>query len=308
MPLPPFLTTIFLGIAQIWHVNSSNTEKFHWHWDPSPFLVKLPLVQWPITWYGALFATGLALSYSLFFRLWTDLANTRSSLDPALWQERLFTWIFVGMVIGARLGEVFFYEWAYYRVHPWEILQIWQGGLASHGALVGIIAAVWGFGRWHSGNSDWQVLKISFLQLLDLLALCLFPCLALIRVGNFFNQEIVGLPTEIPWAVVCLSPRDGSAALPRHPVQLYEATTYLLIGALLWFLRSSSFLRQKGAPTGTFLALAFTARITLENWKAAVGTDSQLLHLNTGQALSLPPLILGLGLIAWSQRGRFGKG
>lgn len=300
MSLLQFLTSCPKSAGSISRDLVAQSQTSQLRWNPDPILLKLPLAHWPVTWYGALFAIGLGLSYWLFFHLWREFALAGPSDEkPEIWPERLFTWLFVGMIAGARLGEVLFYEWAHYRLHLWEILQIWRGGLSSHGALLGILAGVWGFGRWHSRDPKWRALNLSYLQLLDLLALTISPCLAFIRLGNFLNQEIVGLPTAAAWGVVFLTPRDGSAVLPRHPVQLYEAAAYSLIGASLWC-GKKSLLRRKGVATGAFLVTALTARMGLENYKAPVGLRHTLFHCNTGQTLSLLPLLWGAGLLMWS--------
>lgn len=276
--------------------------KEFWQIDPSPILISLPLLQLKITWYGTLFALGLFLSHRLFSGLWQQRAAAKPSDKEKygrfqLWQESLFTWIFFAILLGARLGEVLFYEWPYYRFHPSDIPKVWLGGLSSHGALVGIFVAVFCFVKRYRFNSSFQSLNIGATEIFDDLALSAFPCLICIRLGNFINQEIVGTPAELAWSVVFVSPKDGSSPLPRHPVQLYEALAYLAIGTVLWYGRDSRFAKRPGRSAGLFLIAIFSARAILETWKSPLGSDMTHLSLSTGQLLSFPVIAMGIWLL-----------
>lgn len=286
-----------------WHLGRCD----HWQIDPNPLLLDLSSIHIRITWYGALFALGLIISYQLFGKLWQRRAAAvcAEAQQPglaAMWQERLFTWIYLSILLGARLGEVFFYEWPYYRAHLWEIPKIWRGGLSSHGAMAGMVIAVCSFARFHSSNRSFGSLKITALEIFDLLALSATPCMACIRFGNFLNQEILGTPSNRYWAVVFLTPKDGSISTARHPVQLYEAIAYLMIGLALWQIPKSMIEKRPGLLFGIFLLSVFLARIALEYFKAPLAVEGDHCILSRGQILSLPALAMGFWLIASKAR------
>ncbi len=286
-----------------WHLGQFD----HWQIDPNPLLLDLSPIHIRITWYGALFALGLIISYQLFGKLWQGRAATlrAEAQQPGLavqWQERLFTWIYLSILLGARLGEVFFYEWPHYRRNLWEIPKIWQGGLSSHGAMAGMVIAVCSFAHFHANNRYFRSLKVTAFEIFDLLALSATPCMACIRLGNFLNQEILGTPTNRYWAVVFLTPKDGSISTPRHPVQLYEAIAYLVIGLALWQIPRPIIEKRPGFIFGVFLISVFLARIALEHFKAPLGLEGDLYLLSRGQILSLPALVIGFWLIARKAR------
>src|SRR5262249_26035814 len=139
--------------------------------------------------------------------------------------DRLSVLIAAGVVVGARLGHVFFYDWPYYKTHPKSILKIWEGGLASHGGAIGALIGLVIFILM----SKKQAQKLTFLAVLDALAVPTPLAGGLIRIGNFMNQEITGIPTSMPWAVTFRHPVDGLPGVPVHPVQLYEALFYFLV-------------------------------------------------------------------------------
>ena len=198
-----------------------------------------------------IFALGLALCFQLLRRRAPAIAVEPKTL------EQLTTWTIVGLIIGARLFHVLFYDLPLYLAHPLDAFKVWEGGLASHGGVVGALLALALFARRHS---------ISALKLIDLIAPLGVLLGACIRLGNFVNQEILGAPSSLPWAVVFGHPIDGSPPLPRHPVQLYEAALYAGIFVLTWTLwrRAES---HRGFITGLVLSLAFSGRIVLETFK-----------------------------------------
>lgn len=215
------------------------------------------------------------------------------SQKAAQLSDRLFFYMIISTIIGARLGHVFFYEnWKNYLAHPLRILKTWEGGLASHGAAFAILIALalFAFSMRHFQP------KITWLKLLDLIAPPVAFCGAMIRIGNFINQEILGTPSTLPWAVVFGHPADGSFSIPRHPVQLYEAFFYLLVFLLLFFLQKKEyFLLRSGKSIGLFLILIFGFRFFIEFIKEKqsllISSASPLLM---GQYLSIPFVLLGL--------------
>ena len=220
--------------------------------------------------------------------------------------DRLTWFTIAGTLIGARLGYVFFYAWGQYRDHPLDILKVWHGGLASHGGAVGVMLALWLFLR----STRRDVPSMSYFALLDYVAVPTALVAFFIRLGNFFNQEIVGYPTLMPWAIVFGHPADGGAAVPRHPVQLYEGLWYLTTFAILWSLwrRWGNRLRQ-GVVTGTFLVMVFGARFFLEFLKVPQGFyDNEQTLIKTGQLLSLPFVVIGLTLLLLPRLRRRARG
>ncbi|CAN0584374.1 unnamed protein product, partial [Ectocarpus sp. 12 AP-2014] len=221
------------------------------------------------------------------------------------------TWIILGVIIGGRIGFVLFYQPGYYLTHPAEILQVWQGGMAFHGGLLGVIVAAWIYTRRHA---------IPQLQAADLIAYTVPPGLLLGRLANFVNGELWGRASDMPWAVVFPEPRaqlcagvEGPCA--RHPSQLYEAGLEgLILGALLiamvW---GWGALKTPGKVCGTFFAGYGIARFIVEFFRQPdpqfitpgnpMGLAWQIdgFGLTQGQALCLPMIALGLWLALRAQ-------
>ncbi|HEY5236290.1 MAG TPA: prolipoprotein diacylglyceryl transferase, partial [Rhabdochlamydiaceae bacterium] len=173
---------------------------------------------------------------------------------------------------------------------PLSIFRVWEGGLASHGGVLGILVALALFQKRHR--------FCSWLHLLDLLVLPSAVVAVFIRVGNFINQEILGKPTNVPWAVIFGHPADGSPAVPRHPVQLYEAVYYLAVFGVLWFLRKRWNSWKEGSLAGLFLVLIFSFRFLVEFFKVEQSWWLYGSPVTMGQLLSVPFIILGLYLIS----------
>jgi prolipoprotein diacylglyceryl transferase len=246
------------------------------HWNASPVLFKLGPVS--IHWYGLLFA--LAFIIGLQIMRWIYHREQRNSAEL----DSLFVYILGGTIIGARLGHVLFYDPGFYLSHPLEILKIWKGGLASHGGTLGIIIAVYLYSR-KAGHP-------TALWILD--RFCMTAALggAMIRIGNFFNSEIVGLP--VSGGVVF----DRFDSLPRHPVQLYESITYLLIFiVMLVIYRRKMTTLKDGRLFGLFLVMLFASRFFLEFFKIRQAQYAQSMDLSVGQWLSIPLILFGLWLM-----------
>jgi phosphatidylglycerol:prolipoprotein diacylglycerol transferase len=246
-----------------------------WNVDPVAFTLG-PLA---VHWYGLLFGAGFFAGLRIMIRIYV-----REGRDPAE-LDSLFGYVVAGVLIGARLGHCLFYDPAYYLTHPQDILKIWEGGLASHGGAVGLMTAVWLFLRRADGpDLSW---------LFDRLAIPAALGGACIRLGNFMNSEIVGLPSAVPWAVV-FTRVDG---LPRHPVQLYEALVYALIFGVLLGAYHKGAGQRPGRLTGWFLLLVFAARFALEFFKTPQAAYEQDFALTVGQWLSLPCIVAGAWLV-----------
>lgn len=208
--------------------------------------------------------------------------------------DRLTWYIVAGTLIGARLGHVFFYDWPRYQNNLWEIFALWKGGLASHGGVLGVFIAVL---LYYSRYLKKRFPSLTFLHLSDMLVIPSSLVACLIRVGNFFNQEIVGHETTLPWAVIFGDPSDGMAWVPRHPAQLYEAFAYFGIFLLLLGLRSTSYKDRPGFFTGLFFTLLFGFRFLIEFVKLPQSLMIDESFLQMGQFLSLPFIFIGITLM-----------
>jgi prolipoprotein diacylglyceryl transferase len=209
--------------------------------------------------------------------------------------DQLTTYMVVATVIGARLGHCLFYEPAYYLSHPLDILKVWEGGLASHGAAIGIIIALLIFSKRNN---------LSFLWVIDRIAVVTALAGFFIRMGNLMNSEIFGIPTDVSWSFIFVRAYDPLMAIdPRHPTQIYEALAYLTtFGYLI-----SYYYRKNGKPSegfliGMFMILIFTARFFIEFIKEPQVGFEQSLMLNMGQILSIPFVLIGIGLVIYSKR------
>ncbi len=262
-----------------------------WNVDPEIFSIG----QLSIRWYGLLFASAFLSAYIVFTRF---LATERLTTEMV---DQLLIYVAVGTVLGARLGHCFFYEPDYFLKNPLEILKIWKGGLASHGAAIGILLSLWLYIRKH---------KLSFLWLIDRIVIVVALGGAFIRLGNLFNSEIYGRPTNLPWGIEFVRDRlydsNTGALLPtvaRHPTQLYEALCYILIFVVLFlFYRKRHMKVRDGYIFGVFMILLFSARFFIEFVKNDQVAFESGMQLNMGQLLSLPFILAGVVMILWTQK------
>ncbi len=249
-------------------------------WNIDPILLNLGFLK--IRWYGLMFASAFMASFWVMQWVYKREGKDVEQLDQLLW------YMAIGTIVGARLGHCLFYDPAYYLSHPLKILAIWEGGLASHGASIGIILSLYLYTKKYGDN---------FLWLLDRVAMASMAAASLIRIGNFFNSEIVGLPTQVPWAIIFarVDPQ------PRHPVQLYESLSYALIFVLLvWIYRKIGQKNINGLLFGVFAVTAFPVRFVLEFFKTRQASYNHDFWLTTGQMLSIPFFLMGVGFIVWS--------
>jgi prolipoprotein diacylglyceryl transferase len=252
----------------------------YFEWSVSPILVSFGSLS--IHWYGVLFATAILSGFAVMNSIYK---NENKSIKQL---ESLQIYIVIGIVVGARLGHCLFYDPAYYLSNPLKILAINEGGLASHGGGIGAILATWYYAKRNS---------VKLMYLLDRLAVPTALFAFFVRMGNLMNSEIIGTQTDVPWAVI-FSRVD---LYPRHPAQLYEALAYLSIFAVLL----SIYIYKKSKPSsgllfGVFLSLVFSARIMVEFVKERQASYATEMLFSTGQWLSVPFLIMGLGLIFFS--------
>lgn len=280
-------------------------------WDPPRDALTIPYIDLTVAWYGILFAAGFVAGYYILLPILTQELKTNPRLitkDPALQQdipslaasfaEKITWFVVIGTIIGARLGHVLFYDWPYYSANPLEILMIRKGGLASHGGTVGVMIALCLFLYW--GKKSFP--KITLITLLDLLVIPTAMTACFIRIANFFNQEILGYPTQQPWGIIFGHPADGGLPVPRHPVQLYEAAAYLATFVflyLLWKYKKVSL--HAGTLSGLFFICVFGSRFLLEYFKEPQSAMDGL-GLQLGQTLSIPFVLFGLVLLAKSKK------
>ncbi|VCU59365.1 Prolipoprotein diacylglyceryl transferase [Tritonibacter mobilis] len=278
--------------------------------SPEIFSISLFGTEFALRWYALAYIAGILIAWYL---------AARAVKRPALWPnetapmtprqvEDLMTWIILGVILGGRLGYVLFYQPSVYLENPAQILRIWEGGMAFHGGLLGVVVATWLYARAQN---------IDKLQIADLVAHTVAPGLLLGRLANFVNAELWGRATDLPWGVAfpARAAQDCGQALgeicARHPSQLYEAAMEgLILGALiLWMVYRRNAFHAPGRILGTFLAGYGIARFIVEFFRQP---DAQFISdgnplglawqiggygLTQGQALSVPMIALGLWFI-----------
>lgn len=265
-------------------------------WNINPEIFRID--GFALRYYSVMFVLAFYFSYLL-------LSKTYRSENVSIeLLNRLSIFIFIGMLIGARLGHTLFYEFGYYKHHLLEIILPFRidsngkfeftgyQGLASHGAAIGIIVAVVWYCRKY---------KQSILWIMDRLGVVVSLSAFFIRLGNLFNSEIIGKPTDVPWAFVF----ERVDMIPRHPAQLYEAILYLIIFSILWFLyRSKADKFKDGFLFGCFLVMLFTARFFVEFVKENQEAFENTMPINMGQILSLPFILGGVYLMLLKSRSK----
>lgn len=272
------------------------------YWNPERVVFTVPVIDRPVVWYGLWFVFGFVVGYAMILPMFkrklqqTMAAHPERTIhDTALYLVDRLTWFVVaGTIIGARLGHVFFYDWPRYQHHLIDILKVWEGGLASHGGAIGVLLAVFLYQRMIRKKFP----EFTYIALLDMLVVPTAFVACCIRIGNFFNQEILGTPTTLPWAVVFGNPADGSSIEPRHPVQLYEAGAYLFTFFLLGYLwRYKGEKLRPGVLSGLFFILIFFSRFFIEFFKTSQSQMIDESFLTTGQYLSIPCVLFGIWLL-----------
>ncbi|MCG8331158.1 MAG: prolipoprotein diacylglyceryl transferase [Chitinophagales bacterium] len=264
------------------------------HWSPAPEIINI--LGLSIRYYGLLFAGGLILSIYILGWIYK-----RENI-PSEHLDKLSIYGMIGILVGARLGHCLFYEPSYYLSHPLEMILpitfppeggvkfIGYQGLASHGGALGLLIALYFYSR---------KTKHSMIHTIDLIAVVAALACGFIRLGNFMNSEIIGIPTTKFWGVIF----ERVDNIPRHPAQLYEAVSYFLIFIIMMILYTKMSDKLKnGFFFGLGLVLCFTARFIIEFVKEnQVGFEDGMLF-NMGQLLSLPYITLGLGFIIYGLR------
>jgi len=275
-------------------------------WAPNEILFEF--FSLTIYWYSVMFIIAFSLGYYIVQKIYINDNKSVTLVEP------LFIYVVVGTLVGARLGEVFFYNWGYFQNNLIEIflpikkdinssflfgiIDGWKfvgyRGLASHGATIGIITAMFIYKYKFKYNS--------VLWIFDRIVIPISIGGMFVRIGNFFNSEIVGNYTNSNFGVVF---QNNGEIFPRHPAQLYEAFGYLLLFILLWNIYWKTDLKKyKGFIFGLFLTCLFSIRMLVENVKESQGggLEETLGILSTGQWLSIPFIIIGIVLMLYSRR------
>ncbi|MCC6610433.1 MAG: prolipoprotein diacylglyceryl transferase [Burkholderiales bacterium] len=258
----------------------------HPNFDPIAFHIG-PLA---VRWYGLMYLVGFAVAYVLGrVRI---KQNRAGRMTVPIFDDLLF-FVVLGVVLGGRLGYVFFYKPGFYLHHPLEIFAVWQGGMSFHGGFLGVLLAMWYVARKH---------RLAWLDTADFVAPLIPLGLAAGRLGNFINGELYGRVTDVPWGMVFQGP--GTGALPRHPSQLYEfALEGVALFVILWLFTLRP--RPAGAASGLFLAGYGLFRFVAEYFREPDDFLGFLaLGLTMGQWLSLPMVVAGAILITWAFRRR----
>ena len=265
-----------------------NLSVVHWHVDPAI----LHIGSFELRWSSLLFVSGFILGWFIFKWFFQSEKIDTKLLDPLLYTLLICT------IVGARLGHCLFYQPDYYLGSWqgfWEIFMPWKGGLASHGGTIALFLGIWWFARHYGPKHDFD-----FVWLLDHLAIAVAFAGAFIRFGNLFNSEIYGIETNLPWGFIF---ELRGETVPKHPTQLYEGFTYLLLGfALISLYKWRLDKMYRGEFIGLFLLVCFGSRILIEFIKEPQVEFEKTMLLNMGQWLSIPFVLLGIGFLVWAFR------
>jgi len=258
------------------------------HWNVNPVLISIGSLA--IRWYSLLFVSGFILGWFIFKSYFKREDIPFTLLDPLLYTLLLAT------IVGSRLGHCIFYQPDYY-FGSWsgflEIFMPWKGGLASHGGAIALLLAMWWFSKHYGKKYDFD-----FLWIMDRLVITVCFAGMFIRLGNLFNSEIYGDVTSLPWGFIF--ERNGET-LPKHPTQLYEAFSYLLLGLALTHLYWRDIEKVKrGEIFGLFLTGLFGVRFLIEFIKEPQVEFEKTMLLDMGQILSIPFILAGIALIIYS--------
>lgn len=257
-------------------------------WNPSPEIFKIG--SFAVRYYSLMFVIAFMLGLYLMKKIFINDNIPIEKLDS------LFIYTIVATLLGARIGHFLFYEPEFFFKKPLEVLLPFRfspkfeftgyAGLASHGAAIGIIIAMYFFSK--------NVLKKPILFILDRITIPVAIAGVFIRLGNLMNSEIIGKPTNSDYGFIF---RQLGEDFPRHPSQLYEAFGYLLVFILLWFVYwKTDKMKKSGYLFGLFFALLWSVRFFVEFFKEkqVEGGENWMLGLNTGQVLSIPLILIGL--------------
>ena len=260
------------------------------HWNVDPVFFHIGPLQ--VRWYGLLFISGFILGWYIFRWFFRREGVKEELLDPLLYTLLICT------IVGARLGHCLFYQPDYYLGSWkgfWEIFMPWKGGLASHGGAIALLLGMWWFSA-HYGKKN----GFDFLWIMDHLCIAVAFAGCFIRLGNLFNSEIYSDVTSLPWGVIF--ERNGETE-PKHPTQLYEAGSYLILGLyLIWRYWKKLDRTWRGFFFGVFLLGCFGMRFIIEFIKEPQVEFENNMALDMGQWLSIPFIIAGICILVWSYK------
>lgn len=264
------------------------TDLLFVHWNVDPIIFHIG--SFSLRYYSLLFVAGFPLGYWLFTKFFKREGVKVELLEPLLYA------LLIGTIVGARLGHCLFYQPSYY-LGSWqgflEIFQPWKGGLASHGGAIGVILAVWWYCARYGKKNGFDML-----WLLDRLAIAVCFAGCCIRLGNLMNSEIYGCETSLPWGFIF--ERRGET-VPKHPTQIYEALTYLILGLILTFAYFKKLDKvHKGWFLGVFFIGCFGMRSLIEFIKEDQVDFEAGMTFNMGQWLSVPFILAGIYFVARS--------
>lgn len=259
-------------------------------WDINPEIFHVG--PFSIRWYGLLFALGFLIGMQIMTHIF------KQERKPLTDTDSLLIYMVVATIVGARFGHFLFYEPEVLLKNPLEVILPPYAGLASHGAFFSIVPALWLYSRRQSSRATGQ----SFLWVADRIVITIALAGACIRFGNLMNSEIVGRPTDVPWAFVFMN-NSEYAKIPRHPAQLYESLSCLvLFFFLMWFWNRWKERTPRGSMLGIFLIWVFTLRFLYEYIKEDQVAKEAAMYLNIGQQLSIPMVLIGLFFLIRSYR------
>jgi len=245
-------------------------------WDVNPAIFTIGSFE--VRYYGISWALSIVIGLYIFSKILKREKLNEKLLDSMFW------YVVICLIVGARLGHCLFYAPEYYLTHPLEILNLREGGLASHGAALGMLLGLWLFSRKN---------KMPYMWSLDRIGIAVAIGGAAVRLGNLMNSEIYGTQTDLPWGFIFV---QNGEVLPMHPTQIYEALAYLaLFFLLLWMYFKKDYARKiPGLMFGVFLIILFAARFLIEYVKLPQEAFEEGMVLNMGQILSIPFIIIGI--------------
>jgi phosphatidylglycerol:prolipoprotein diacylglycerol transferase len=262
-------------------------------WDVNPEIFTIPQLlgygPFPVRWYGLLFAAGFLIGQQIMIRVFKNEKKPLEDIDA------LTLYMVISTVVGARVGHFLFYEPEVLFKNPLEVLLHPYAGLASHGAVVGIIIGLFLYSKSRKLTGQ------TFLWVADRMVIVIALAGSFIRLGNLMNSEIVGRPTDVPWGFVFMKNTEF-LQIPRHPAQLYESIScFVLFFVLLGLWNKFKEKTPRGLLLGVFFVWVFTLRFLYEFLKENQEAFEANYALNMGQILSIPVVILGLYFIIQSR-------
>ena len=258
------------------------------NWNPDPTIFHIG--EFALRWYSVFWVIAIASASCIVYKIFNHKGLSEDDYN------KLFMYSFLGIFVGARLGHCLFYDFAYYSEHLLEIVLpvrflpdgSWKftgyAGLASHGGTLGLMITLYMFCK---------KTKITYLQILDIIAIAAPLAAGFIRIANLMNSEIIGIPTSMPWAFVF----EQVDTVPRHPAQLYEAAAYFVIFGIIWFMYKKVKVYKEGLFFGICIFSIFVFRFFVEFIKERQVDFENNMMIDMGQILSIPFVVLGLYFI-----------